>query len=177
MTDVLAADPRNGQVQVEGDTAALVFRRVLRHPPERVWSALTDPEQLRAWYMTASATIEGHVGGRVDMVTGPAAFHWTGRILAWDPPRLYEYEWNADPRPELPAGERSVVRWELKPADDGTLLTLTHRRLTTRTALGFAPGTHALLDRLEAHLAGSPLPAWMDRYREVQHAYPAWTAE
>ena len=33
--------------------------------------------------------------------------------------------------------------------------------------LGFALGTHALPDRLEAHLNGTPLPNCMTRYEEV----------
>ncbi|MFL5468934.1 MAG: polyketide cyclase, partial [Gemmatimonadaceae bacterium] len=31
----------------EGDTWTLVLVRDLRHPPAKVWEALTDPEQLR----------------------------------------------------------------------------------------------------------------------------------
>jgi hypothetical protein len=108
------------------------------------------------------------------MVTGPAQFHWTGKVMVWDPPRVFEYEFNVDPRPELPEGERTVVRWELASAGSGTSLTLTHRHLTQRTASGFAPGTHVLLDRLAGQLAGGSLPDWMSRYAEVQGLYPAW---
>ena len=162
-----------GQVLIEGEHATLSFQRQLRHPPEAVWEALTDPAQLRQWFMMV-AKIDGRPGGKVEMVTGPARFEWRGDILAWEPPRLYEYEWNVAPRTELPQGERSIVRWELQPSDGGTLLTLTHRRLTRNTALGFAPGTHAFLDRLEAQLAGAALPDWMRRYQEVAAAYPAW---
>jgi hypothetical protein len=32
-----------------GDRWTLVFVRDLRHPPEKVWAALTDPAQLREW--------------------------------------------------------------------------------------------------------------------------------
>src|SRR3712207_3525652 len=103
-----------GEVLFEGDTATLLFTRHLAHPPEAVWSALTDPAELQHWFMM-TAIIDGRPGGSVDMKTGPAQFHWTGRILAWDPPRTYEYEWNAEPRAELPSGEKSVVRWELIP--------------------------------------------------------------
>jgi uncharacterized protein YndB with AHSA1/START domain len=166
-------NPSPGQVLVEGETATLSFRRRLAHPPEAVWEALTDPAQLRQWFMTV-AKIDGRPGGSVNMVSGPARFEWTGAILAWEPPRLYEYEWNVAPRTELPQGERSIVRWELQPQEGGTLLTLTHSRLTRGTALGFAPGTHAFLDRLEAQLAGQTLPDWMRRYQEVAPAYPAW---
>jgi uncharacterized protein YndB with AHSA1/START domain len=159
----------------QAGSAQLRFERTLPHPPERVWQALTDPEQLRQWYM-AHALIDGRPAGSVDMMSGPARFHVTGRILFWEPPRIFEYEWNVEPRAELPQGERSVVRWELTPSGShATRLVLTHRRLTAATANGFAPGTHAFLDRLTAQLAGSALPNWMQRYGEVQHGYPRWS--
>lgn len=173
--DVTLPSPA-GSVTIDGDHATLAYQRTLRHAPERVWAALTDPAELKKWFMTA-ATIDGRPNGSVQMVSGPAAFQWTGKILTWDPPRVYEYEWNADPRTELPQGEKSIVRWELAPVAGGTQLTLTHRRLTKGTALGFAPGTHAFLDRLAAQLADEPLPDWMQRYSEVKHAYPAWTPD
>jgi hypothetical protein len=42
----------------------LVFVRALRHPPERVWEALTDPSQMREW---APLTANRNLG-----TTGPA---------------------------------------------------------------------------------------------------------
>jgi hypothetical protein len=70
----------------------------------------------------------------------------------------------------LPGGERSVVRYDLRSVDGGTLLTLTHSRLTKRTALGLALGTHALLDRLEASLASQPYQiGWRGTKRSKQH--------
>jgi hypothetical protein len=108
------------------------------------------------------------------MVTGTAGFHWIGRILVWQPFTALEYEFNAEPHAHLPGGERSVLRYDLRPVDGGTLLILTHSRLTKRTALGFAPGTHALLDRLAAFLAGEALPNWAARYDDVKAAYPSW---
>jgi uncharacterized protein YndB with AHSA1/START domain len=163
-----------GSVEIDREHASLVFRRRLQHPPEAVWRAITEPKELRRWFMT-KATIDARAGGSVDGVSGPAQFHWTGRILTWNPPRIFEYEWNVAPRTELPHGEQSVVRWELTPTDDdGTLLVLTHRRLTKPTALGFAPGTHAFLDRLAAHLDQAPLPDWQQRFAEVRAGYPDW---
>jgi len=120
------------------------------------------------------ATIAGGKGGSVDFISGPSRFHGTGRILHWDPPRLFEHEWKVEPRPELPAGEDSIVRWELAQEGDGTLITLMHQRLTRRTATGFAPGIHAFLDRLEAQLDGQPTPNWMGRVEEVRRFYPPW---
>lgn len=162
-----------GEVTFDGDHATLHFVRTYPHPPEAVWAALTEPEQLAAWFMT-QAVIDGREGGSVRMTSGPARFEWTGRILTWQPHRVYEYEWNLAPHDDVPQGEQSVVRWELEPVEGGTRVTLTHRHLTKGTALGFAPGTHAFVDRLGAQLDAQPLPNWMQRYGEVKHAYPAW---
>lgn len=67
------------------------------------------------------------------------------------------------------------VRYELVRDRDGTVLTFTHRGLGVRNAKGFIPGTHAFLDRLESHLAGTSLPGWSERYQEVAVGYPAWS--
>jgi uncharacterized protein YndB with AHSA1/START domain len=119
------------------------------------------------------AVIDARNGGTIDFVTGPAGFHTTGRILVWDPPHVFEHEWRTAPHPQLPNGEPdAVIRWELvRDGDFGTILTLTFSRLTKPTSLGFAPGMHAFLDRLEAQLKGEPLPNWMLRYDAVKGYY------
>lgn len=83
----------------------------------------------------------------------------TGRILTWDPPRVFEHEWHIDPHPQLPDGEfDSVIHWELVEDAGSTLLTVTQRRLIKGTALGFATGMHAFLDRLATYLDHKVLP-------------------
>ena len=42
---------RKGQLVLEGDTATLIFRRVLRHAPAHVWDAIATPEGLKEWLM------------------------------------------------------------------------------------------------------------------------------
>jgi uncharacterized protein YndB with AHSA1/START domain len=117
--------------------------------------------------MTSSRT-DGRVGGNVDFVTGPTRVHATGRILGWDPPRLYEYEWNVASQVDHQfGGEESVVRWELTPQEGGTLLVVSHRDLTKATAKVFHLGMQAFLDRLEAQLEGQSLPDWEARIREI----------
>jgi len=164
---------RYGKVGIDGEIATLTFNRHFAHSPERVWRALTDPEELAEWYM-ADAKIDGREGGSIDMVTGPARFHWTGRILVWRPFSVFEYEFETPPHAHLPQGETSIIRYELREVEDGTELMLKHSRLTKPTALGFAPGTHAFLDRLTAHLDAAALPDWFSRYQDVKSNYPAW---
>lgn len=146
-------------LQLHGTHATLAFRRFLPHPPQRVWKALTDPADLRQWFLT-EAEVEHRVGGKVDLVTSTSRVHGTGRVLAWDPPQLYEYEWNVAPTSLLPDGERTVVRWELAATAGGTMLSLTHRNLTAKTGRLYHGGMRSFLDRLAALLAGVPLPDW-----------------
>lgn len=164
-------DDRYGDLVIEGDHATITFRRHLPHPVHAVWAALTDPAERAAWF--GETVIDGRVGGTIEMVAAepPAAVEqkrMTGRILVWDPPHVLEHEWHQR------IVEDGVVRYELVEDGEGTLLTFTHRGLSVRNAKGFIPGTHAFLDRLEAHLGHDPLPNWSERYAEAAPAYPSW---
>jgi uncharacterized protein YndB with AHSA1/START domain len=167
-----------GTITVEEEYATLEYERLLSHPREIVWKAITDPNELVGW-MNTRAVIDGRNGGTIDFVNTFSGFHPTGRILVWNPPSIFEHEWHISPNPSLPNGEsESVIRWELKPNDNSslntkTLLTLTHRTLTKLTSSWFAPGWHAYLDRLEASLNNRVPPDWMGRFAEVKELYPS----
>ncbi len=171
----MSASDQYGEVIIEGGFATLKFERRLPHPRETVWKAITDPKELASWFNT-KAVIDGRNGGAIDFISAPASFHTTGRILVWDPPRVFEHEWRMDPHPHLPNGEtESVIRWELvRDGDSGTILTVTHSRLTKSTGLGFASGMHAFMDRLAAHLDRRPLPDWQKTFDAVRAHYPSW---
>jgi uncharacterized protein YndB with AHSA1/START domain len=172
----VSAAGRKGRLTVEGDTVTLVFERLLPHAARHVWDAIATPEGLREWLMCTEAKIDGRVGGRIELVSGPSAYRSTGRILVWQPPRVLAYEWKVAPVPEMPVGEDAVFRYELLPRGDETLLVVTYTRITAATSRGFLPGVHAFLDRLEAQLAGAPLPDWLARYGEVRGEYAEWSS-
>lgn len=166
-------DTRKGDVIFDGDRTTIIFRRVLHHPIERVWRAITDPEELSEW-MLGSARIDPRVGGTIEYVSAPTPIVWYGTILVWDPPRVYEHELNTDPDPrwsEHLGVERTIARWELEDQGEATLITLTFRGFTKSTATGFAPGTHAFLERLEAYLRQAPMPDWQTRFDELRPLY------
>ncbi len=60
----------------------------------------------------------------------------TGRIRVWDPPRVFEHEWN---QAVLSAPEPGVVRYELIPDGEGTLLRFSHRGLDDLRRSGISP--------------------------------------
>jgi len=155
----------DGTLEVVGDMAVIAFERRLGHPVEAVWAALTEPDRIAAWL--GPGNVEPRRGGRVSISVGPVGRPAliSGRVLAWDPPRLLEYEW------EQPGLDVSVVRFELEPAGGATVLRFTHRRSVTRAAVGGRAGWHAYLDRLAAHLDGTAVPGWSERRAAVQDAY------
>lgn len=103
-----------GTVTIEGDYATLSYERRLSHPREVIWKAITDPNELAGWFNT-KAIINGRNGGKINFVNTVSGFHTTGRILAWDPQRVFEHEWHIAPNPILPGGEpKAFIRWELK---------------------------------------------------------------
>jgi uncharacterized protein YndB with AHSA1/START domain len=158
----------DGTIVVAGDIAVVAFERRLDHPVESVWAALTDFGERSRWL--GHGTLEPRAGGAVSIRTGPAdqpdrQLTISGRVLAWEPPRLLEHEW-------VQGGlDTSVVRYQLEADGDGTILRLTHRRSVTPAAMGGRAGWHAYLDRLAAHLDGLTIPAWAERRAAVQAAY------
>jgi uncharacterized protein YndB with AHSA1/START domain len=154
-----------GSPETDRGKTTLTFRRVLRHPIQEVWAALTDPQQVEVWFL-AKVRREESPGGRLEM-EHPNGVHATGRVLEWRPPRAYEYEWNLPAGPNRPGGENSIVRWELTPTEEGTLLVMTHRQLSRPLAEVFGRGFRVFLDRLAAHLDGTALPdpPWLAQTR------------
>lgn len=100
-------------------------------------------------------------------------------MTIWDPPCAFEHESHIEPHPpEIPNGEpEAIISWKLVyNGESNTKLLLNFSRLTKSTGLGFAPGMHAFLDRLESHLNHELLPNWMDRYAQIKGSYPDWQA-
>jgi uncharacterized protein YndB with AHSA1/START domain len=147
------------------------YRRPLGQPPEQACDALTNPDRFAEWYLT-DARLEADAGCWVDFTSGRSRFHVTRRILRWEPPRLFEHGWRIAAVRGPPLGEETVVRWELLPDSDGTAVTLTFRGLRRPTAMGFARGMHAFLDRLAASQDGSALPDGLARVEELRRSHP-----
>src|SRR5512140_2792242 len=100
------------RVQKDGDKWTLILVRELRHPPEQVWRALTDPAQLREWAPFDADASLGTVG-TVNLTTvGASAPHVTEtRVTRADAPKVLEYNWGGND-----------LKWELKALDGGTRL-------------------------------------------------------
>jgi len=128
-------------VEKENAKWTLILVRELRHSPEKVWQALTDPAQLREW---APFVVDGNLGTvgatvNVTWVGPPTPF--ATRVIRADAPKLLEY---------------GDMRWELEAFGGGTRLTLWHS-IDRRFISWGAAGWHIALDVLDRLLNGSPI--------------------
>jgi uncharacterized protein YndB with AHSA1/START domain len=159
-----------GTISVEEKYGTIKFERRLKHPKEMVWKAVTDQKEIFRWLPDYKGTFDGYKGGTIDLLNVVSGSHVTGNILVCDLYHIFEYEWFIAPNQMFPKGEpESVIRWELNQNGNlDTLLIVTHYHLTKSTALTFAPGWHAYLDRLEAILDNQVPPDWAHRFAEVK---------
>jgi uncharacterized protein YndB with AHSA1/START domain len=135
---------RGAEVRKDGDAWTLVLVRDLSHAPAAVWSALTDPAQLREWAPFDADRNLGTVGTATLTTVGAPAPHVTeSRITRADAPKVLEFTWGGQ-----------AIRWELEPLSGGrTRLTLWHNIDRRFIAMG-AAGWHVCLDVLEHRLDG-----------------------
>lgn len=145
-----------------GPMPAVRLERRLPDPPAVVWQAITDRDQLKAWF-PCDVIVEGgrwQVGAAVTFPFPPEAIDMTltGTVLAVDEPTLLSYTW----------GEGEVLRFELYPDGAGTRLVLTDQ-LQAGWAARNAAGWEDCLDRL----AGVPEQqgAWKRRFAAYSAAF------
>ena len=139
--------PASGaEVRKDGQTWTLVLIRDLKHAPEKVWGALTEPGQLREWAPFDANTNLGQAGALVTLTTpGAPVPPVETRILRADPHRVLEFDWGGN-----------SIRWELEKTDAGTRLTLWSNIDRRFIAMG-AAGWHICLDVADRYLAGTPI--------------------
>jgi uncharacterized protein YndB with AHSA1/START domain len=134
-------------VQKDGEHWTLVLVRQLRHSPEKVWHALTDPVQLREWAPFDADGSLAIAGGTVKLETvgTPAPMISETKIKRADAPHVLEYSWGD-----------GDLRWELEDFGGGTRLTLWHNIDRRYISMG-AAGWHICLDVLDHALSGTRL--------------------
>jgi len=140
--------PASGaQVRKDGEKWTLILVRELRHSPEKVWQALTDPAHLREWAPFDADGNLSKAGTSVKLTTVGAheAVVAETRVLRADAPNVLEYQWGD-----------GDIRWELKAIGGGTRLTLWTNIDRRFISMG-AAGWHICFDVLDHLLNGTPI--------------------
>src|SRR6266699_2345546 len=137
-----APGPAHGaQARPNGDKWTLILVRELRHAPEKVWQALTNPAHLREWAPFEADGSLGTVGTTVKLTWMGTSQVSETRVTRADAPKMLEYH---------------DIRWELEALGGGTRLTLWHSIDRRYIAMG-AAGWHICFDVLDRLLSGTPI--------------------
>ena len=122
---------------------ALRFERRYRQSIERVWRAVSEPEEMAQWFpaqvlgeraVGASLTFDddaqraaANEAGEATRADGPM---FTGRVVTYDPPKVFAFTWGDE-----------LLRIELMSEGEGTLLrftqVLSHQSVAARNGAGW----------------------------------------
>jgi uncharacterized protein YndB with AHSA1/START domain len=123
---------------------AVRFVRTYPHPIERVWTAVSDPAELRHWFPSAVA-YEPRVGGSVSFSGDPYTEGSSGVVLVYEPPRRFSFQWMAD-----------ELHLTLDPVEEGCRLTLVNVLADRAAAARNGAGWYVCLGELGKHLDDVP---------------------
>lgn len=147
-TETYTPGPASGaEVQKDGDIWTLIITRELRHSPDKVWRAITEPDHLREWAPYDSDGSLATTGAKVKLTTvGAPQEHITETtVTKAEPPNLLEFNWGD-----------IETRWKLEAKGDGTLMTLWTKIPRQYVSMG-AAGWQICFDVLDRLLDGNPI--------------------
>ena len=113
-------------MSVAAETRTIVVDRLMPHPPEKIWRAMTEAELIGEWLMKNDfAPVVGHrFNFRSEPMNG-----WNGitdcEVLVLEPPSRLVYSWNAHGE-QAATGIKSVVTWTLTKVAGGTRVHMEH---------------------------------------------------
>ncbi|MDJ0377800.1 SRPBCC family protein [Cryobacterium sp. PH31-L1] len=140
---------------------AVRLERTLPYTAERVWRALTVPDESARWF-PSTLTIEPRVGGTVTFAGDPNTPDSAGTVLAFTPLQLVAFSWGSN-----------VLRFDLTAINSSEcVLTLVDTLTAENEAARNAAGWDVCLAQLDVHLAGhesdgphgASASSWQERY-------------
>jgi len=174
----------DGTVERDGDRVTFRYERRLRHPIDKVWRAITDPDELQRW-SGMRPELDLRVGGDY-VTTHMETVRVVDKVLRVDPPHLFEHTFWVHVNPS------ATVRWDLSATDGGTLLVLRHsltmddvKNAAGTVGAGMSPldilarngaGWHHLLDLLTATLDGADTSFSQEAEDALRERYAAQLA-
>jgi uncharacterized protein YndB with AHSA1/START domain len=147
---------------ITADNDAVVSEIHIAAPPQRVFKALSDPQQLKRWFTSPDCPVklwemDARPGGRYRyatekgtiVVNNVSEFECHGEILEFDPPRLLVYSWVANWHDDK--SRSTIVRWELFPESNGTRVKVTHSGLVKENGArkDYSGGWPGVLEQLK----------------------------
>ena len=172
MTSLTNDEAPMGEVLHEDERVGLRFVRRFAHPVERVWSALTESDQLQFW-MPCDIVGERRAGAEIKLPFWPAQIakyqleetNINGRIEVWDPPAVFQWTWGGD-----------TLRFELNRTNEGTTMIFTTwlEPPDLAGASDAAGGYHVCLNHLRMLLETGSAPSLVESDEAARRLQPVY---
>ncbi|HWD68262.1 MAG TPA: SRPBCC family protein [Caulobacteraceae bacterium] len=107
-------------------TSRFFYVTFIRAAPQKVWDALTQPEQTRLYWHGVTQVSDWIPGADWKMTFADGRIADAGRVVEVDPPRRLVLEWRNEFMPELKAEGFSRCTIEISEEHGVTRLAVTH---------------------------------------------------
>jgi uncharacterized protein YndB with AHSA1/START domain len=150
--------------------STFVYVTYIRTTPEKLWSALIDPEFQKQYWFGMHCESQWKAGSPWKLVSENGEVFDAGEIVEAEPPRRLVIRWHHQKRPELTAEGPSLCTMELEPASTAVKLTITHgiEREASKLVEAVSGGWPKIMSNLKSLLETGSIA--------VQEAYPKETA-
>jgi uncharacterized protein YndB with AHSA1/START domain len=133
------------------ETKSIVVERLMPHPAEKIWRALTLSDLVVEWLMRND--FQPLLGHRFQFHATPLP-GWSGvtncQVVEIDPPRRLAYTWGDGT--ESDSGLKTLVTWTLTPAEGGVLVRMAQSGFRPQDEAGYqgmGGGWPRILGKLE----------------------------
>lgn len=131
-----------------------VYVTYIRTTPDRLWSALTNSEFARQYWLGIRVEADWKVGGEWKLSFADGRVADAGEIVIFEPEKRLGIRWRNEFRPELKAEGWSLCTMEVEPAGEAAKLTVTHsiEREDSRLIEAVSGGWPQILSNLKSLL-------------------------
>jgi uncharacterized protein YndB with AHSA1/START domain len=150
--------------------SSFVYVTYIRTTPEKLWSALTDPEFMKQYWFGMRCESQWTAGSPWELVSPNGQILDAGEIVEAEPPRRLVIRWQHQNKPELKAEGESRCTMELERTGTAMKLSITHtiERVPSKLIEAVSGGWPKIISNLKSLLeTGSVV---------LQEPYPAQSA-
>src|SRR5580704_7681639 len=149
--------------------STFVYVTYIRTTPEKLWSALIDPEFQKQYWFGMHCESQWKAGSPWKLVSESGEIFDAGEIVAAEPPWRLVIRW-VNQKPELKAEGASLCTMELEPSAGAVKLSITHsiEREPSKLIEAVSGGWPKVISNLKSLLETGSIA--------LQEAYPKETA-
>ena len=131
-----------------------VYVTFIRTTPEKLWSALTDANQIKEYWFGMQFKTDWKTGSAWEMVFPDGKVADAGEILEAERPKRIRLTWRNEFRPELKAEGFAYCTIELEPYAESVRLSITHtiERANSKFIQAVSGGWPKILSNLKSLL-------------------------